>query len=386
MTRYTVAQVGCGNRGKVHLDGWLKNADRFDVVAVCDLDEGKMREALEARGIGVPRYTDADRMLSETRPDLFCFSTPPSVRLDLVELAARHGVQGLVFEKPMATSLSEAAAITAICREHDIKAAVSHQQKYLTSFQKLKEVVDRGDIGVISRIDVSCQPWLAQLGTHYVDYVLWANGCARAQWVVGHVHGRELLSDSHPSPNYTMGQIGFENGVRAFVEFGKLSPSYMDKDHFWVDDRMTVRGSHGYVWCDTDGRWGMFSPATGGEVIEEAGQPWVYQEKHLLQPLFARDMADWMADGAKPHPCNIELAYHGYEIMEALCMSAMDRVRVDLPLSADDACDMFERMRRELHALPQEIPFMMEHLENEGQYDRAATHIRAVAAREGIGI
>jgi len=351
--RHTVAQVGCGNRGKVHLDGWLANQDRFELVAVCDLDETKMREAVADRGIEVSQYTDAESMLAETRPDVFCFSTPPAVRLELVELAVRHGVRGLVFEKPMATSLSEAAAITALCRGHGIKAAVSHQQKYLTSFQKLKEVVDRGDIGTIARIDVSCQPWLAQLGTHYVDYVLWANGGARAEWVAGHVHGRDLLSDSHPSPNYTMGQIGFDNGVRTFVEFGKLSPSYMEKDHFWVDDRMTVRGTHGYVWCDTDGRWGMFTRATDGEVVEEAGRPWVYQEKHLLQPLFARDMADWMDDDALPHPCNIELAYHGYEIMEALCLSAMDHVRVDLPLSTDNAYDMFERMRRELPECPE---------------------------------
>lgn len=353
MKRYTVAQVGCGNRGKVHLDGWLGIVDRFDLVAVCDLDEIKMRQAVEARGVTPALYTDADRMLAETEPDVFCFSTAPSMRLELAELAARHDVKGLVFEKPMATTLKEAAAIAALCRDHGIKAAVSHQQKYLTSFQKLQEVVDGGDIGEVHRIEASCQPWLAQLGTHYVDYILWANGGGRAQWVVGHVHGRERLSDSHPSPNYTMGQIGFENGVRAFVEFGKLSPSYMAEDHFWVDDRMTVRGSRGYVWCDTDGRWGMFTPRTNGEVITDAGDPWVVQERSRLQPLFARDMADWLDDDDRPHPCSVELAYHGYEIMEALCISAMDHVRVDLPLATDETYDMFERMRRELPDCPE---------------------------------
>ena len=34
------------------------------------------------------------------------------------------------------------------------------------------------------------QAWLSQLGTHYMDYILWANGGSRARWVVGHVHGR----------------------------------------------------------------------------------------------------------------------------------------------------------------------------------------------------
>ena len=45
MGRYTAAQVGGGARGKVHLDGWLQNPDRFDLVALCELDRAKMAAA-----------------------------------------------------------------------------------------------------------------------------------------------------------------------------------------------------------------------------------------------------------------------------------------------------------------------------------------------------
>ncbi len=41
---------------------------------------------------------------------------------------------------------------------------------------------------------------------------------------------------------------------------------------------------------------------------------------------------------------------------------------------------------RELHRLPQEVPYMMEHLPNEEAYDRAAAHIRNVAAQEEIAL
>ncbi len=40
----------------------------------------------------------------------------------------------------------------------------------------------------------------------------------------------------------------------------------------------------------------------------------------------------------------------------------------------------------EIGRLPQEVPFMMEHLADEAEYDQAAAHIRAVAASEGIPI
>jgi sugar phosphate isomerase/epimerase len=39
---------------------------------------------------------------------------------------------------------------------------------------------------------------------------------------------------------------------------------------------------------------------------------------------------------------------------------------------------------RELHALPQAVPFMMEHLKSEAEYDEAAAYIRKLARAEGI--
>ncbi|MEE8400429.1 MAG: sugar phosphate isomerase/epimerase [Desulfobacterales bacterium] len=39
---------------------------------------------------------------------------------------------------------------------------------------------------------------------------------------------------------------------------------------------------------------------------------------------------------------------------------------------------------RELHKLPHDVPYMMEHLPSEEAYDQAATHIRKVAAQEGL--
>jgi L-ribulose-5-phosphate 3-epimerase UlaE len=41
---------------------------------------------------------------------------------------------------------------------------------------------------------------------------------------------------------------------------------------------------------------------------------------------------------------------------------------------------------RELHKLPRSVPYMMEHLESQREYDQAAVHIRKVAKEEGIHI
>ena len=41
---------------------------------------------------------------------------------------------------------------------------------------------------------------------------------------------------------------------------------------------------------------------------------------------------------------------------------------------------------REIHRLPQEVPFMMEHLSSEAEYDRAAAYIRECAGEQNIRI
>ena len=40
----------------------------------------------------------------------------------------------------------------------------------------------------------------------------------------------------------------------------------------------------------------------------------------------------------------------------------------------------------ELHKLPRTVPYMIEHLETEEEYDRASSNIRKIAATEGIVI
>lgn len=46
----------------------------------------------------------------------------------------------------------------------------------------------------------------------------------------------------------------------------------------------------------------------------------------------------------------------------------------------------FEVLLRELDRLDPELPVMTEHLKSEDEYDRAAAHIREVAARMGVGL
>ncbi|NHN33633.1 Gfo/Idh/MocA family protein [Paenibacillus agricola] len=351
MPKYKVALLGLGNRGMTHLHGFKANADRFELSAICSSSEQKLQAVKEQFGVA-HTYTDPEKMFAEVKPDVFCFATPPSVRLSLIELAARHGVKAIAMEKPIANSLQEAKAIGRLCKENGIRVVVCHQQKYLPSFSKLHAIVNSGDIGQVEHIHAKTRGWLYNSGTHFVDYMLWINGGAKADWVIGHVHGKEKLTDSHPSPDYCFAELLFENRVRGTIECGYLSPAFLEPQKFWTDNRLTVHGTHGYVWAETDGRWGAFTRNSKGEVLGGQEQYWAPTVKESIQSAYTHDLADWLDDERKTHSCNLDISEHGYEILYAICSSAMDHKRVDLPLSGNIDMDIIAYMKQKLPTVP----------------------------------
>ena len=56
----------------------------------------------------------------------------------------------------------------------------------------------------------------------------------------------------------------------------------------------------------------------------------------LDMPPYISDMAAWLNDETRVHPCNFESAYKGFEIMMALCRSAVEGGQVALPLKSGE--------------------------------------------------
>jgi predicted dehydrogenase len=335
--KYTVAVYGTGKRGKVHAETFSKDG-RFVVVGLC----GRNRERLEAAAqfAGNPKtYTDAALMLRETKPDVFCFCTPPAVRLSMLRLGVEHGAKLITYEKPMATSFREATQIMELCRQAGVKTVVSHQIKYGSHFQKVKELITSGGLGRIHTVYGHTLGWLLQMGTHVVDYCRYFNGEAEAQWVFGQACGREKLSDSHPSPDYALGEIQFANGVRGIVEVGSLAPDVPEVEYFWHKVRIGAQGTEGFAEALIGGGWRAVTRDSGGPI----SGPGCWNAQ-LDQPPYIRDIATWLDDPARPHPCNGESAYKGFEIVMAICRSAIERRPIPLPLEPGEA--EMERLAR----------------------------------------
>lgn len=323
MRRYRAVVVGCGPRGERHARGLLAHPERFELVAVCDLDPARRETCARALG-GVTAYADAAAMLAAERADVLCFATPPAIRLPLVELGVAHGVRAIVLEKPMALTLTEAARIRAL-GGGATGIVVCHQLKYGAHWQRLKALVDAGELGEIQTIHATAQPSMLRVGTHLVDFLLWLRPSARPAWVLGQVDGAAAYGEDHPCPDHLAGILAFEDGVRAILECGPLAPRRMPED-VWGDVAVAVHGSHGFARAVLGTGWEAVTRSANGRRL--AGPADLAPQ----EPRLMLDLAAWLDAPERVHPCHAGLAYEGLEILLGMALSSLERRRVELPL------------------------------------------------------
>lgn len=335
--KYRVLVVGMGKRGWHHAAAFHANP-RFQLVGVCDIDRGRA-EAAAAR-LGNPEVgTDAAEMAQRLRPDVFCFCTLPDLRLPMIRAAVAGGARLVAMEKPIALSSAEAMEIRRVLEAAGVKAVVSHQHRYGAHYRRVYEIIAGGALGRIHTVYGTATGWLMHMGSHLIDYMRWFNGEAEALWVMAQAAGRSKLTDNHPSPDYLAGVIQFANGVRGVLECGAGAPDVPEVDYWWRKARIGAQGTEGFAEVLTGGGW----RAVTRNGVESGPGGMNYD---LDMPPYIEQMADWLDDDARPHPCRFQSAYQGHEILMALCRSAALGGQVALPLSegADEIALLRERL------------------------------------------
>jgi predicted dehydrogenase len=338
--RYTVVVVGLGKRGMHHLEAFHANP-RFQVVGVADHHPEKIAAATKLAG-AIATASEPAELLKKVKPDVFCFCTMPAARLGLMKLGVEAGAKLIAYEKPIALSMNEAMEIRRFVNQAGVKTVVSHQHRYGEHYQKVKEMISSGSIGRVHTVYGTALGWMMHLATHLIDYTRWFNSNAEAEWVAGQAAGKSKLSDNHPSPDYIGGFVQYSNGVRGVIECGEGAPDVPEVDYWWRKCRMGAQGTEGFAEVLTGGGWRAVTRDSGGVI----SGPGCMDYAHDMPP-YVQQMADWLDDDSRIHPCNGESAYKGFEILMALCRSAVTRGKVKLPLGPGEP---------ELDALAKALP------------------------------
>ncbi len=145
-----VAVVGCGYWGP----NLIRNFSRCpatELVAVCDQDESRLKKTLADYG-GVDATTDVQQLLDRRDIDAVAIATPVGTHAPLALAALERGKHVLV-EKPLAASVRDAEQMVALAQQKGLTLMVDHTFVHSPPVQKIKELVDAGELGDIYFVD-----------------------------------------------------------------------------------------------------------------------------------------------------------------------------------------------------------------------------------------
>jgi predicted dehydrogenase len=135
-----------------HIPNWRKFPD-VEIVALCDLDEARGKEACAQNGIS-KFYTDVSKMLEAEQLDLADICTPPMAHAKIAKECLSAGVSCAI-EKPITVTTSEADEILQTAQARNCKIFPLQTYSYLPCVRKYKDWITAGKLGDIIRVSTS---------------------------------------------------------------------------------------------------------------------------------------------------------------------------------------------------------------------------------------
>ena len=326
------AVVGLGPHGLRHIQA-CRRVDGVDVVAVCDSRTDAINAAQE-KAPEATSYTDWRELLKRERPHLLNIVTNGPSHAEITVAAAAAGVSHIFCEKPMATSVRDARSMIDACQERGTRLAMGHARRWVSSYQKLRDLIAEGVIGKPCHFSSVLGGGLfAGNGTHTMDLARMLSG-AEPISVTAFVDPTEVTNPrggQYQDPG-ALAIFWFDNGMRLVIDmFADLG----------VAIPMNVIGSIGQIRIDEPAnRWDV-SARKGSDREAPVGKYWLPLETIPFEsePL---DMIAMLAAGITellgtgPIRCRGEDGLAALEmVIGAHVSSRSGNVPITLPLSEE---------------------------------------------------
>jgi predicted dehydrogenase len=299
----TVGVVGLGYWGP-NLARNFASLPGAELRWICDGDAEQLERAAP-RFPGVRPTTDLDELLADEELDAVAIATPVPTHAPLARRSLAAGKHVFV-EKPLAQSLADAEQVVADAREHDRILMVGHLLEYHPGVERLKELVDSGELGKVhyiygNRLNLgklrADENALWSLGAHDVSVVLRLAGEEPSEC---HAHGESYM------------RAGVEDVVFCYLRFPSGLAAHLHLS--WLDPhkerRFTVVGSKRMATFDDmaiERKLTVYDKgfeqdyANYGEYIARSGDVWspsVRNDEPLR--LECRHFVDCVAGGEQP--------------------------------------------------------------------------------------
>ena len=323
--QYRAAIVGCGSIGQAHMQGY-ERIDNIDVVAVVD-PLAPAREMYKNQ-YGIPEgYAPVSEMLQVAEPDIVSICVWHLLHDTVTaEVAIGPTVKGIICEKPMAIGMGRADAMIEVCEANGVKLAISHQRRFTPGWEKARQLVEDGAIGIPLRADLRVKEGLANWGTHSIDGARYILGDPVAEWVMGAVERRTNKFERDTAiEDSCMGLIHFGGSLQFFIQ-SDLWDRNSDAGKFFI------RGTEGMLHV-TETVLKLFNAETKGwksiDLGLKDGDQAIGGNTNAAQ---TRELINWIETGKESRGSG-RIARETVEIMMAMYESARQNRVIQLPLN-----------------------------------------------------
>ena len=344
---WKAAVIACGRMSRAHGRAFAVLPD-VDLAACADISP----EALEGFGseFGIPekhRYLDYRDMMDAERPDLVSIVSLHQQHAEMTVEAARYAPKGILCEKPIAVSLSEADAMIDACQEAGTVLIVGHQRRYRAQYVAAYDALREGAIGELVSLESHGHPRSSLMvdGTHTIDLLRWYASERPIAWVMGQVDATEGRSGwGTPVENAALVMFGFEDDLRALHTNGGAATD-SEPAVLWPHvgghnyHHIILRGTEGEILIEGDRpREGIpwVRLVRAGQISEISLDPYDaprYQQEVHAQ--IVRELIESIETGAR-HTLDAGSARATLEVLMATYESSRRRVLIPLPLDVEE--------------------------------------------------
>ena len=211
MDKVKIGIIGYGNMGSGHVRK-LKagKVNGMEVTAVCDILEER-REAVRQSYPDIAVFDDAEKLYQSGLCDTVLIAVPHYSHPPLAIQAFAHNLN-VIIEKPAGVYTKQVKEMNEAAAKSDKLFGIMYNQRMNPVYQKLREMIQRGDLGHIKRITWIITDWYRPQAYH--DSSTW-----RSTWK--DEGGGALINQNPHQLDLWQWMFGMPDRIYARASFGK---------------------------------------------------------------------------------------------------------------------------------------------------------------------
>lgn len=220
MDKLRLGVIGYGNMGSGHVGNIMNGkVPNMVVGAVCDNVPSRL-EAVKAKYPDMPVFENATDLYKSGLCDAVIIATPHYDHPSLVIEAFKYGLH-VITEKPAGVYTMQVKEMNEAAAKSDKKFGIMYNQRTNPVYQKLRQMIQRGDLGHIKRITWIITNWYRPQAYH--DSSTW-----RSTWATE--GGGALINQNPHQLDLWQWMFGMPDRIWARVGFGKYYDIEVDDD------------------------------------------------------------------------------------------------------------------------------------------------------------